>query len=136
MATVTKIEKEKRIRDCQQWLIDCMDDRDILKKAQSKWKLSKRQCERYLKEAYDGFRKDQEISIESKRSRRIARLNKMINDLDPQYLKTPAGINAVGRIEKMIIRLEGSESPRQHNVETNLNTVIKPTKYIDATRND
>ena len=132
MPAGTKIEKENRIRQCQEWLIDCIDDRDILKMAQAEWGLSKRQCERYLKDAYDGFRKDQDIEIESKRARRIARLNKTITDLDPKYRSTPQGMNAIGRIEKMIIRLEGTESPRQHQVETKP-ADIKPTKFIDAT---
>ncbi|PHQ27862.1 hypothetical protein [Leeuwenhoekiella nanhaiensis] len=132
MARATKIEKEKRIRQCQKWLIDCETDTDILKKCQSKWGITRRQSENYLKDAYDGFRKDEEIKIESKRARRIARLNKLIKDMDDQYRKTPQGMNAIGRIEKMIIRLEGSESPRQHQVETKT-ADIKPTKFINAT---
>ena len=130
---VTKIEKENRERQVQRWLLEGRSDLDIISEIKSNWHLTRRMAINYLRKAYDGFRQDQEIDIESKRAAKVAELKELILSMDDKYRKTPAGINAIGRIQKQIIRLEGTEAPRQHQVEANVNTVIKPTKYIDAT---
>ncbi len=135
VARVTKIEKEERSRKVQLWILEGKSDVAILKEIRENWELSTRQGQRYLTTAYDGFRKDQEISIESKRSSKIAELQELITSMKAEYKGTPAGINAAGRIHKQIIRLQGTEAVKRHQIEANVTTVIKPTKYIDATGN-
>lgn len=130
---VTKIEKERRERQVQDWLIEGRSDLDIIADIKKEWQLSRKQADKYLKTAYDGFRKDNEITIESKRASKIAELKALIRGMDDKYKSTPAGVNAINRVQKQIIRLDGTEMPKQHQVEANVNTIIKPTKYIDAT---
>ena len=130
---VTKIEKEKRERQVQKWIIAGESDHDIIRKVVKKWELTSRMAKNYVDKAYKGFKKDQDIDVETKRAAKIAELKDLIRGMDAKYKITPAGVNAIVRVQKQIIRLEGTEAPRKHEIENNLNQVIKPTKYVDAT---
>ncbi len=132
----TKVEKERRILAVQGWIIDGVHDNLIIRQIKEKWELSRRQAERYLKQAYGNWREDELIGIEDKRAATIARLKKKMRDLDPKYRITPKGLNSLGGIEKMIIRLEGTERPMRHHIEGEMKTEIKPTRYIDATKDE
>lgn len=129
----SKVEKERRILTVQGWLIDGVQDWLILQQMQSEWDLSLRQSRRYLKDAYTRWKANEDISIEHRRAAKIAELKQDKRSLKPEYKGTPQGINAIARLEKLIIRLEDLEPPRKHQVEANVSTTIKPTKYIDAT---
>lgn len=131
---VSKYEKEQRIRYIQDWILEEKSDFKILQKIKSEWDLSLSMARKYFKNAYDGFKKDQDIELENKRAAKIATLKKDLRGLSAKYRKTPSGLNAISRMQKLIIRLEGIEPPQRHQIEANVNTVIKPTKYIDATR--
>lgn len=132
---VTKVEKERRILKVREWIIESRTDVWIISKIKGDWGLSRRMAQNYLTNAYTEFKQDQDIIIENKRAAKIAELKEALRKLDTQFKRTPSGLNAIARIQKLIIRLEGIEPPQQHQVEANVNTVIKPTKYVDATRN-
>lgn len=130
---VTKLEKERRIFQVQSWLIEGVQDDLIIRQMKTQWDLSLRQAKRYLTAAYDGWKKNEEVNIEARRAAKIAELKQEKRSLKPEYKGTPAGINAIVRIEKLIIMLEDIAPARKHEIEANVNTVIKPTKYVDAT---
>lgn len=132
---VTKIEKERRIFTVQGWLIDGVHDNLIIKQMKTEWDLSLSQAKRYLKAAYSDWKQNEGIEIEDRRATKIAELKQEKRSLRPEYKGTPAGINAIVRLEKLIIKLEGIEPAKKHEIEANVNTVIKPTKYVDATGN-
>lgn len=123
---VTKIEKERRERQVQDWLIEGRSDLDIIADIKKDWQLSKKQADKYLKSAYDGFCKDNEIQIDSKRASKIAELKQIIRGMDEKYKKTPAGVNAIIRAQKLIIKLEGTEVPKKHNHSVTLEQPLFP----------
>lgn len=127
----TKIEKEERSRKVQLWILEGKSDVNIIKEIRENWGLSSRQGQRYLTTAYNGFRKDQEISIESKRSSKIAELQELIRSIKPDLKGTPAAINAIGRIHKQIIRLQGTESVKRHLIELESTTEFKGISFVD-----
>jgi hypothetical protein len=127
----TKIEKEERSRKVQLWILEGKSDVNIIKEIRENWELSSRQGQRYLTTAYDGFRKDQEISIESKRSSKIAELQELICSMKEAHKGTPAGINALGRIHKQIIRLQGTESVKRHLIELESTTEFKGISFVE-----
>lgn len=132
---VSKVEKERRILTVQGWLIDGVQDWLILQQMQTEWDLKIRQARNYLKEAYSRWKANEDITIENRRAAKIAELKQDKRSLRPEYKGTPAGINAIARLEKLIIRLEDLEPPKKHHIEANVSTNIKPTKYVDATGN-
>lgn len=121
----TKLEKEKRLLAVQSWIIDGAQDDFIRRQIKTQWGLSTRQTQRYIKQAYDQWKQDANIEMESKRAAKIAELKQLRRDLKEEYKGTPAGINAIIRIEKLIIRLEGMEPPRQHEIKAEVE--VQPT---------
>ncbi|WP_417867973.1 hypothetical protein [Xanthomarina gelatinilytica] len=129
----TKAEKEKRVLQVQGWIIDGAQDDFILRQIKSTWSLTLRQAQKYLKEAYSNWLPDQKINIENRRAAKIAELKQMKRGLKPEYKGTPAGINALTRVEKLIIKLEDIDPPKRHEVKGDFTHKILPTKFIDAT---
>lgn len=127
---VTKLEKEKRIFAVQTWIIDGQSDDTIIREIKSKWDLSIRQARRYLKQANENWKHDEDIAIESKRAAKIAELKELKRTLKEDFRGTPAGINAIVRIEKLIIRLENIEPPKQHEIKIE-EKEIKGIKFND-----
>lgn len=110
---VTKIEKERRILTIQGWIIDGVQDDFIFRQIRKSWKLSPRQTRRYIKQAYESWRKDEEIDVESQRSAAIARLQKISGDMEAKYRSTPRGASVLLSIEKEIHRLRNIKPPKE-----------------------
>lgn len=114
--------KEKRILTVQGWLVDGVQDDFIKKQIQSEWGVGLRQARNYLRWAYEKWKPQEDITLELRRSNKIAELKQLRRSLKEKFKGTPQGINAVIRVEKEIIKLEGITPPKKH--EININEVI------------
>lgn len=113
----TKIEKEKRIFIIQGWIIEGVQDRLIVKNSVERWGIDIRQAQRYVREAYESWKKIEGVNIDMKREMKIAKLQQMIRTMKEEYKGTPAGISAIMAVEKEIIKLEGLEPAKTINLE-------------------
>lgn len=113
---VDNIEKDKRLRIIQEWLIDDWPSADIKLQIVQKWSLSVRQAERYIEQARERWNKEEDEKLDRKRNKMIESLKKDLRSMKPEYACTPSGINAKLRIRKEISRLENlypSKDPEQ-----------------------
>lgn len=113
MPVTTNVEYEKRIRAVQDWLIEDWPDTDIIAACISKWQVSKRQSQRYIKEANDRWVEQNERKLSVKRATRVQAVKKLLKKLPESVLSTPAGVNSAIRAHKFIAKLEGVEPTRQ-----------------------
>jgi hypothetical protein len=113
----TKIEKEKRLFIVQGWIIEGIQDNIIAKNIVERWGLDIRQAQRYVREAYEKWKKIEGINIDMKREMKIAQLKQMIRTMKEDYKGTPAGISAIMAVEDKIIKLEGLEPAKTINLE-------------------
>ena len=116
----TKIEKEKRIQDVQELIIEGVQDYLILRRVTTKWSITTRQAKKYLNLAYSSWKQDADVTIELRRQAKIAELKEELRSLRCEYKGTPAGLNARTRLHKLLIRLEGLDPPMKHQVEAKL----------------
>lgn len=107
MPEIDKVELAKRIRTVQEWLIDDWSPGDITMQIMTKWSLGERQAKRYIAKAKAKWEENEEEKIEAKRLRKINKLQKLGRTLQDRWKGTPAGIQAVLRVEREIISLEG-----------------------------
>lgn len=122
----TKNEKEKRLFIVQGWIIEGIQDNLIVKNIVEKWDLDIRQAQRYVKDAYESWKKIEGVKIEMKREMKIAKLQQIVRTLKDEYKGTPAGIQAIMSVEKELIKLEGLEIPKQINVQNS----VKPLELV------
>lgn len=122
----TLIEKEKRLFMIQSWILDGVQDRLIIKQISVDWNLSIRQCERYIKDAYEKWKKVEGVNLDMKRELKIAELKQIRRSLKEEYKGTPQGIQAIMLVEREIIKLEGLEPDKNINI----NTGVKPIEFI------
>lgn len=102
----SNLEKEKRIFTIQGWILDGVQDYLILAQAKTQWNIGLRMARKYLKEAYENWKQEEGIDMETKRQAKLAELQQLKRSLKPEFKGTPAGIRAVVAVEKEIIRLE------------------------------
>ncbi len=103
---VTKLEKEKRILTVQQWIIDGVQEDLMRKQMHQQWGIKTRQAKNYIRQAYEAWKTDADIDIETRRQAKIAELQQVKRSLKNEYKGTPSGIRAIMQVEKQIIRLE------------------------------
>lgn len=113
----TKIEKEKRIFIVQGWIIEGIQDRLIVKQIMERWNLDARQAQRYVRDAYDSWKKIEGVNLDMKREMKIAELKQLKRSLKDNFKGTPSGIAAIMAVEKEIIKLEGIELPKTVKLE-------------------
>lgn len=113
----TKIEKENRLFIVQGWIIEGIQDRLIVKKIIDMWQLDVRQAQRYVRDAYDSWKKIEGVNLDMKREMKIAELKQLRRSLKDNYKGTPSGIAAIMAVEKEIIKLEGLELPKTVKLE-------------------
>lgn len=107
-------KKKRRVNLIVSWLIQGMSDRDINMKIQEDFEVKGRQARNYMRLAYEEFKPSNEIDIESRRSKKITELIQLKETLKKKHKGTPAGINAITRVENLIIKLEGIMPPKLH----------------------
>jgi hypothetical protein len=116
----TKIEKEKRLFIVQGWIIEGVQDNLIVKNIVEKYDLDVRQAQRYVREAYESWKKIEGVKIDMKREMKIAQLKQLVRTLKDEYKGTPHGIQAIMSVEEKIIKLEGLELPKQIHITPNV----------------
>lgn len=113
----TKVEKENRLFIVQGWIIEGIQDRLIVKKIIEMWQLDVRQAQRYVRDAYESWKKIEGVNLDMKREMKIAELKQLRRSLKDNYKGTPSGIAAIMAVEKEIIKLEGIELPKTVKLE-------------------
>ncbi|MBA4155065.1 hypothetical protein [Flavobacterium sp.] len=113
----TAIEKENRLFMVQGWIIEGIQDRLIVKQIMERWSLDVRQAQRYVRDAYDSWKKIEGVNLDMKRELKIAELKQIKRSLKDAYKGTPSGISAIMAVEKEIIKLEGIELPKTVKLE-------------------
>ncbi len=110
---ITHVEKAKRLRAVQEWLIDDWPACDIVTQSVNKWGVSERQAKRYLADARDTWVKGNQEKLNAKRSARIEALKKLKRSMKEEFKGTPAGMRTVLQIDKELARLEGAYPTKQ-----------------------
>lgn len=119
-ARASKLETEKRIFMIQGWIIAGVPDYLILKNIETQFKdpsgifVGRRQAKNLLKKAYEIWHKEQEATIDEKRSLRIAELKQDIRNMKDEFKGTPKGMAVVNAIKKEITKLEGLYPANRH----------------------
>lgn len=114
---IDSVEKEKRIRAVQEWIIDEWPSVDIIKQINQMWGVEERQAKRYISEAKERWMQDADKIMERKRVLKVEGLKKLKRSLTEKWKGTPAGINAIVRVEKEIIKLEGLRAPEKIEID-------------------
>lgn len=120
MAKIDNVEKDRRLRIIQEWLIDDWPAADIKVQIVEKWGVSVRQAERYIEDARVRWNKDEDEKLDRRRRKMVETLKKRKRNMKPEFIGTPAGMNALLRIDKEISRLENlypSEKDKTENVD-------------------
>jgi len=130
---VDSVEKAKRLRIIQEWLIDDWSVSDVKAEIIRRWELSDPQARKYIYEARDTFNKKEDVPIENKRIRKIETLKKLKRSLKAEYAGTPKGINAILNVEKEIIRLEGLEPTKKVDITTGGKEITPSERIIETT---
>lgn len=128
----TKTEKEKRILQVQDWIVEGSQDNVILGKIKTEWGISLRQARKYLKDAYNNWLPDEKINVENRRAAKIAELKQDLLDMKPEYKGTPTGMNARARLHKLIIKLEDLEPAKKHQVDATVSHTEMTREERDA----
>ncbi|MDP2686754.1 MAG: hypothetical protein Q8O62_06005 [Aequorivita sp.] len=128
----TKIEKEKRAIQVQDWIIEGSQDNVILRKIKTEWDISLQQARKYLNQAYNNWMPDQRIDIENRRAAKIAELKQDLLSMRDEFKGTPAGMNARARIHKLIIKLEDLEPAKKHKIEATVSHSVLTPEQRDA----
>lgn len=107
MAKANALEKERRIRIIQEWIIDDAPTADIITKIMDTWKVQRSQASKDLKTARERWCEKEDEVIDNKRMIRVHALKKLKRSIKDQYKGTPNGVMAVLAVEKEINKLEG-----------------------------
>lgn len=129
------IERDKRLRVIQEWLIDGWPAIDIKTEIVNRYGVSIRQAERYISKARERWNKDEDIRVDRKRRKTIDYLKKQQRSLKKEFIGTPSGMNVLLRIEREIIKLEGLCSKEKENPE-NTKPNIETTNLPDISTAD
>lgn len=113
MPAIDIIEKQKRIRAVQEWILDDWPTTDILKVVMDKWGLEERQAYRYIAIARKRWQDEKDELVNQRRRIKILQLKKLKRSLGSKFVGTPSGINAVLNVEKELIMLEGLAPARK-----------------------
>ncbi|HJV19297.1 MAG TPA: hypothetical protein VJ552_05405 [Sediminibacterium sp.] len=96
-----------RVRAVQEWLLQDHQTTDIIRQGTQLWNVSKRQVQRYIDTAKEGFREANEDVIEKKKAYYIQRSKKMLRDLEARHKNTPSGIFAQMAVLQFQAKIEG-----------------------------
>lgn len=103
----TKEEHLTRLRVVQEWILEEHKYSDIVRSCMSKWGVSKRQSERYYKDAYKAFSEGEVKNVEQKKAYYIQRKKKLIREMNAAEKKTAAGVTAINRVLDSMAEMEG-----------------------------
>jgi hypothetical protein len=115
-----KIQLQKRIRAVQEWILQDFITTDIITNCINTWGVTERQAYRYLWAANRFFQERDKLSLDRKRAYYLARLKKLLRDMDPKEKTTAAGTTAIKSVLTAMAKLDGV------NIET-LKLIGDPT---------
>ena len=107
MIKSNKIEKEKRVRIVQEWILQDHITTDIVDNCVAKWGISDRQAMRYIKDADNAFARITEKKLERRLNYHIQRRKKLLRDMSKDLRNTPEGTRAQQKVLEDIAKLEG-----------------------------
>jgi hypothetical protein len=110
------IEYERRIRIVQEWILEDWSSSDIQAQITHKWGIEERQAKRYISEARKRWIAEEDLVTAHKKKLKIESLKKLKRSLQDRYKGTPIGIDAILKVEKEIIALEGLKPARRLEV--------------------
>lgn len=119
---VDSVEREKRIRIVQEWIIDDWPYTDIVTQIIQKFGIQERQAKRYIAEARERWAEEEKEHVDRLRSMKVVSLKKLKRSLQDRFKGTPNGINAILNVEKEIIKLQGLEPPKKIDLNANVKT--------------
>lgn len=131
----TDLEKLKRVRSVQEWMMQGFTSADIITAGIEQWKLDDRTLKRYIKDAYKSFRALSEKEIELLRSFHIEQRNKLLRDLagkDKFGKYVPQGAAVALDIMQDIAKLQGLYVEKVE-VNTTVKYVITKKKNANDT---
>lgn len=105
MPKCDKIEKEKRIRIVQEWILDEYPYVDMVQQITTKWGINDRQAKKYIREARERWSENEQALIDQKLRLKVESLRKLKRSLNDKYKGTPNGILAILQVEKEISKL-------------------------------
>lgn len=117
MGKADPVEYEKRIRIVQEWILEGWPSCDMVAQIIMKWGVVERQAKRYIAEGRKRWVEEDDLKLEYKRRIKIAELRKRQRSLRDQFKGTPQGLNALNHIEKLIIKIDGLDMPKQHIIK-------------------
>lgn len=102
----SNVEYYKRVRQVQEWLIQGNTTTDIVQNCISSWGIVERQAYRYLKDAFELFRKQSKREIEQSRAFHIqARMKLYKEALNGKQNKTALDIlDSIAKLEALFIQ--------------------------------
>ena len=103
----SQLEMSKRVRNCQEWIMNDFTWSDIIQNCMSKWEVSKRTAERYYSKAFHSFKDTLIQDVENRKAYYLQKKKKLIRDMSPEFKKTPAGVNAINKVLDSMANLEG-----------------------------
>ena len=115
MAThkATKIEKEKRILQVIEAILQGYSDVKIEQLIKQNWKLTIRQARNYKSEAYKRLRRQNDSDIEERREAKIQEIQEKCRLMDEKHFRTPQGLNAYVNAQKLIVKLDDLEPEKK-----------------------
>lgn len=134
MSKSSQVEKEKRIFTIQGWIIDGVQDYLILKQVHQNWGIGIRQARRYVAEAYQRWKSDETISIDQRRSARIAELQQDIRSMGDEYKKTPTGLRTMLAFKKELSKLEDLYPARKIQLSGDVTNPVRIESKTDLTQ--
>lgn len=96
-----------RVRSVQEWMMQDQCYADIITQGMNLWNVSRRQVERYMQKAEEGFLEMNKTKLDRKRAYYIQRSKKALRDLDPNYKRTPQGVFAQQSMLAFMAKIDG-----------------------------
>ena len=140
MARVTKTERNRRVLEVCEWIINGVPDYKIHQRLKDSYGIKLRQCRNYIKQADEKLKPQQEADIETKRNRKILEIQKRVLQLDVDETKTAKGLSAYINAQKLLIKLENIEPVKKIQFENDkdnpFNIVWKEEKVYTGNEPD
>jgi hypothetical protein len=131
------VEYERRLMTIQMWIIERVSSAIIINQILERaWCTSTRHAERMLKAARDKWVAHEGMDIKQRRQLKIQQLNHTIRTLQDQYKGTPAGLQAIARLEKLVMELEGTKMPLkiEHSGDPAAPVIVEVKSNVDYTQ--
>lgn len=132
----TKLEMEKRIMTVMGWIIDDISYPLMVAQIVNNGWCGERQARNIIRAARERWIEEPIKDLHKKRQLKIKELQARKRTLADKYKGSPSGIFALNQIDKMIIDLEGLDSPKVVEVEARGVSAEELKRLTDALNAD